>query len=844
LIESYRRLAEVFHHVLAEQRFDDLLDRIADALADLIPYDAMHIYEADSTRLELVPVLARSEWRDEIMSTRPVFGQGITGWAVVNRQAVHTNQAHLDRRVAVVPGTPPDPEALISIPLIARGAVKGALNIYRIGEHAAFDDDEFELAKYFGDAAAVALDNVQARTALEHQAQTDSLTGLYNHRFFHERLRAELTRATRVHDSIGLLMFDIDDFKRVNDICGHAVGDQILVALAESTCALIHTSDIACRLGGEEFAVILPSCGAGDALALGRRLQERLQTQPIDAAGEVTVSIGIAEGPAHATNPRELVACAEAAMMTAKARGKNRIVVFSEAVGERPEHEEGGRDARSIAHLTMLRSVAVRLNRFNSVKEIGEAIVNELRMLVDYHSCRVYLRVGEELEPIAVKGEIEKDATALASLRIKVGEGITGHVAETGKPMVIGNARDSEVGVLIPGTDPLDESVIAVPLRYGSRVNGVVFLSKLGADQFDDSDLRLLEVVAGYAAVTLENAHLYETLRREAEHAKAWLEFSDSVSGAGSPEAMMDEVVRTVARLLDVEQCSLWLEDPAVGDFVCAASFGYLSDQASAEIARTRVDAEAGDEYVRSRKTPFVMTAEELHDWFFPDIPATQLRPVATAPLPPGHGVKGWITARAPAAGLEHFVDERLRLLDGLAYRASMALQKAQLFERQRENAHVANTLLEFGRELAPAASEAEGLGKACELVARMLGAARTYVMMEDTESGYVLIGASYGADPAVETVRFPVGLVAALLEGRGGAFTLAADEVAETMARHGVMVDGREAVPLAVASLSLSGNRLGCLVAAAPCEDDEFSELTLRLLEGMADQASLLIAR
>ena len=115
------------------------------------------------------------------------------------------------------------------------------------------------------------------RARLEHQAQTDSLTGLYNHRVFHERLRAELMRASRARDSVALLMFDIDEFKRVNDICGHAVGDQILVALAELTCSLVRTSDVVCRIGGEEFAVIMPSCNAGDALGLARRLTERLE---------------------------------------------------------------------------------------------------------------------------------------------------------------------------------------------------------------------------------------------------------------------------------------------------------------------------------------------------------------------------------------------------------------------------------------------------------------------------------------------------------------------------------------------------------------------------------------
>ena len=109
LVESYRRLAEVFHHVLSEQSLDTLLDRIADTLDDLVPYDALQIYEADNTRNELIPVLARSEWENEIMRTRPAFGQGITGWAVMNREPVLANQAHLDPRVAFIPGTRPSP---------------------------------------------------------------------------------------------------------------------------------------------------------------------------------------------------------------------------------------------------------------------------------------------------------------------------------------------------------------------------------------------------------------------------------------------------------------------------------------------------------------------------------------------------------------------------------------------------------------------------------------------------------------------------------------------------------------------------------------------------------------
>ena len=840
LVESYRRLAEVFHHVLSEEHLDNLLGRIADTLAELVPYDALHVYEADDAARELVPTLARTDWKEEVLRTRPAYGQGITGWAVVNQEPVLTNEAHRDPRVVIVPGTPVEPEALISIPLIARGSLKGALNIYRIGEDASFDDDEFELAKWFGDAAALALDNVQIRASLEHQAQTDSLTGLYNHRFFHERLRAELTRATRAHDSVGLLMFDIDDFKRVNDICGHAVGDQILVAIAKGITSIVRGSDVACRIGGEEFAVILPSCGAGDAVGLARRLTERIQQQPIDAAGEVTLSIGVAEGPKHATNPRELVACAEAAMMTGKARGKNRIVVFSEDVGERPAPDPG-REARSIAHLKMLQSIAGRLNRFNSMREIGEAIVTELRILVDYHSCRVYFAEGDELVPIAVKGEEASEAATLSDMRVPFGFGITGRVAESGRSLLLSNSQDCEFGELIPGTEPIEESVVAVPLRYGSRVNGVVFLSQLGVGRFDENDVRLLEVLAGYAASALENARLYESLRREAEHTKAWLEFSDELSSAGTLEAMMNATVATVARLLEVGQCSLWLEDEADGDFECAASHGYVGEPTGAAIAASVIRGGAAEEFIRSRKTPFLMTAQELHDWFFSHIEAAALKPVATAPLPPGHGVKGWITVRAPAAGLSHFTEERLRLLDGLAYRASMALQRAVLHREQQQNAQVANALLDFGREIAPAATETDALNKACEIVSRTLSTPRTYVVLDDPVSGDVVVGGAFGVDESALELRLQTDVMRGILGHGTDSFVLSREEVADALGRAGIAMT-REPAPLAVAPLALTGNRVGCILAAAPGPEHEFEELDLRLLAGMAHQAALLI--
>jgi diguanylate cyclase (GGDEF)-like protein len=833
LVESYRRLAEVFHHVLSEQSLDTLLDRIADTLADLVPYDALQIYEADNTRRELIPVLARSEWEKEIMRTRPAFGQGITGWAVINREPVLANQAHLDSRVAFIPGTPAEPEALVSIPLIARGSLKGALNIYRLGDTASFEEDEFELAKWFGDAAALALDNAQVRARLEHQAQTDSLTGLYNHRNFHERLRAELMRATRARDSVALLMFDIDEFKRVNDICGHAVGDEILVALAELTTSLVRTSDVVCRLGGEEFAVVMPSCNAGDALGLARRLTERLSARPVDAAGEITVSVGIAHGPENASNSRDLVDCAESAMMAAKARGGNRIVVYAGDIADRPDSLDAARDVRSVAHLKMLQSVAARLNRLNSVKDIAEAIVSELRGLIDYHSCRVYLVEGDEVVPVAVKGDGVTEEEQVQALRIKLGTGVTGHVAETGRPVLAANALECDFAIQIPGTEEVDESVIAVPLRYGARVTGVVFLSKLGVGQFDESDLRLLEVLAGYASVSLENARLYESLRLEADHAKAWLDFADAVSDAESPAMIAEEMVKATADLLDCEVVSLWLEAPGDPDFICVA----CSDET---IRGRRVPRLAGETLLEMSAQPHALESAELVELLrVPE--AANGGPVGVAPLPSGHGVRGWLAVSRPKSGQRGLTGERLRLLDGISYRAAMALQRASLAQDQQQSLQVANALLEYARALAHA-DDSELEDCAVRLAAESLGALDVSLWLQPAPGEQLSAVAVWDDDEEhrrrIFEARFPAEVSLPFSE-RPGPYVLHPEQTVGIPGA-GEISRGTDA---AVAPFALDQGRMGFLVASAP-PGETFGETQLKMLAGMADQAKLAVSR
>jgi len=686
LVQSYRQLADVFHDILSEHSLDNLLERIADTLADLVPHDTLSIYQADEAQSVLIPVLARDKWAEKIMDSRSEFGTGITGWAALHREPVRANQAHLDPRTVTVPGTPPnEPEALVSIPLIARDLVKGTLNIYRLGEDASFSDDEFELACRFADAAALALDNAEIRARLEYQAQTDSLTGLYNHRYFHDRLRAELTRASRSRDSVAVVMLDIDDFKRVNDVYGHGSGDQVLTDLAELLRASLRGSDVVCRLGGEEFGMIMPSGDAGDAVTLARRLTDKLAEVEFGPAGKITISVGVSQGPEHAMNPRELVACAEAAMMTAKARGKNQIVLFEEQTSERPEGKPvTGRDVRSIAHLKMLQSLAGKLNRLNDVRQIGETIADELRLLIDYHNCRVSVIDGDEVVPIAFRGELlSRSGERVEFPRTRIGEGITGHVAASAEPLLVENTLECEFAVMIPGTHMIEESQIAVPLRYGARVIGVVAISKLGVGQFDEDDVRLLEVLAGHASVALENARLYEAQRREADHLKALLEFTGAISEAATPDEIGAETVRAAARLLGGKKCALWLEDER-NDFRIASHTDYDADPELTAMLSISMPGDAIRAAVDNRAEPFLVTTDEA-EGFVPAPPGLTWPDLAIAPLLNDGKLEGFLAVREPTLDSEHTIEEILRLLRGISDQAAVALERAQSYENLEE---------------------------------------------------------------------------------------------------------------------------------------------------------------
>ena len=671
LVESYRKLADVFHEVLSEQSLDDLLERIAGTVGELIPYDDITFYEADEAKRELRAVYASGPDAEKVLADDAFsFGVGITGWAADHREPVLANRAELDPRVRFVANTTPDPESLIAVPLVARGHLKGTLNIYRSG-YQEFTEDEFRLVVRFADAAALAIDNAHIRASLERQAQTDPLTGLWNHRAFHEQLRQELLVASTEQTPVALVMLDLDDFKRVNDVYSHATGDHVLSEVASILLATVRAGDTVCRIGGEEFAIIVPASGLSEAFRLAERIQEQVAAAPLGPVGPVSLSVGIASGPTHAANPRELVACAEVAMMTAKTRGKGKIVVFQEDSLERPGDgsAERGDEFRSIAHLKMLHGVSAKLSRLNDVSEIGATIADELRLLIDYHNCRVFVREGEDLRPISFRGDLSAAGSALDLIAARVGDGITGHVAATGEAFITGDAAHCAIGVRIPGTDEIEESILAVPFLYGPTVVGVIVVSKLGVDQFDADDLRLLEVLAGHVSVALVNARLYEAQRREAESAKALLELTRELSSVTNLDGVLEQVVKGTARIMGSRRCSVWL--PTLdGGLVCRATQG----DASYEALRGRGLTPDMVARCSGRSEPFVVSAREAA-LLGRTLEARDLAAHAVSFIPVDQGLA------ALAVEIDSDIaDRELELLAGIASQARLAITNAGSF--------------------------------------------------------------------------------------------------------------------------------------------------------------------
>ena len=231
----------------------------------------------------------------------------------------------------------------------------------------------------------------------------------------------------------------------------------------------------------------------------------------------------------------------------------------------------------------------------------------------------------------------------------------------------------------------VDESLLAVPLHYGTGVTGVIVVSNLGADQFPDDDVRMLEVLASHASVAVENARLYETARREAANAKEQLEvanalltFSREVATVDELDEVLELVVGLSTAFLDAPRGSIWLQEAAEADLRPVAFHGY-EPEAENRLRDIRIPATAAAELGRGELR--VLSADELRAFEgVPDELTSAAFAIAPFRLDDRYGC---LTVNAPD-GEDGFSEQRLRLLAGLSHQAKLALANATSFARLR----------------------------------------------------------------------------------------------------------------------------------------------------------------
>jgi diguanylate cyclase (GGDEF)-like protein len=177
----------------------------------------------------------------------------------------------------------------------------------------------------FAELVALAISNAAAWAALREQATTDPVTGLANHRAFHERLRTEVRRAARHGRALSIAVFDLDHFKSVNDTYGHQTGDEVLAAVARRLAGVARAGELVARTGGEEFAWLMPETPEEGAHVAAERARRAIESRPFEGVGRLTLSAGVSSNE-HGSTAEELFSAADKALYLAKERGRNTTV--------------------------------------------------------------------------------------------------------------------------------------------------------------------------------------------------------------------------------------------------------------------------------------------------------------------------------------------------------------------------------------------------------------------------------------------------------------------------------------------------------------------------------------
>jgi diguanylate cyclase (GGDEF)-like protein len=316
--ESEGRRSRFLGELSASIDLDDVLSRTLDAASGVPAADAALVTAEGGADPDPIVAAAGMAVTD---AERQAFAHPPDGQA----DAVEISYRYADGGEGRV-------QSALAVPLAGETEQVGWLAVYSNARRDDLDDAAVELEDV-AHRAGPAIANALRFRDVRRLADLDALTGLHNRRYFHETLAREVARAHRYGRRLSLVVLDLDDFKGINERIGHLAGDGVIAEAADRMRSAVRTSDISCRVGGDEFAVILPESGLGQADQLYRRVLAATTARPIGQLARLSVSAGVVE-LTEDDDATSLFERADAALYRAKAAGKARA--FPAAVPEPP----------------------------------------------------------------------------------------------------------------------------------------------------------------------------------------------------------------------------------------------------------------------------------------------------------------------------------------------------------------------------------------------------------------------------------------------------------------------------------------------------------------------------
>jgi two-component system cell cycle response regulator len=326
-------LSQLIRLFSSSLQIDELLDRVVTKSTEVLGDTSFVVLSGDAGQFKLEAAFSKDRDRlvKMLITTVNLGPQALNGNVLsdvlVRRQSVviaNLQQANLSNEMRAFVEKH-GLMSLLAVPIQTKEVVLGAF-VSLASESKTFNNDDVATASALADFTAIALENAGLFAELQRSAITDSLTGVYNTRFFHEVLGRETARADRYTTPLSLLMIDIDSFKIVNDTFGHVVGNKVLTQIAKTLEDTVRNTDFVFRCGGDEFGVVLPGTTLEGAEHVAEKIRQRVESSDIlhslGYTGPVTVSIGYSEYH-RGSHFETLVAEADQALYASKRSSKN-----------------------------------------------------------------------------------------------------------------------------------------------------------------------------------------------------------------------------------------------------------------------------------------------------------------------------------------------------------------------------------------------------------------------------------------------------------------------------------------------------------------------------------------